>query len=426
MTGAVSETVQHETRRSGWQAWEAVVERWAAYVLLGISTVLAAVNPTHGSGARAATVGIAALAAAWVLATYSLVGEERRQRGDLMAVHFAGLLGFFTVLMLRDPIFFVFAISGYLHAARLRPVPLVFAGIGLTSVAIHGITWNIPWTTLAPEHVGAVAAFVVVVLVQTLAIGFGIVGADKLAALSEQRRQTVAHLEATLAENAGLHEQLLTQAREAGVREERQRMAREIHDTLAQGLAGVITQLEAADQSLDDHATISRHLEAAAGLARASLTEARRSVHALRPEVLTQASLPGALTAEAEHWSALHRVAVDTRTTGTPQPLHPEIEGTLLRVVQEALANVARHARASRVGVTLSYLGDEVTLDVRDDGVGFEPAVPGRVVQGRNGFGVAGMRERVERLAGTFEVESAVGAGTAVSVKVPAVGGSDG
>jgi signal transduction histidine kinase len=100
--------------------------------------------------------------------------------------------------------------------------------------------------------------------------------------------------------------------------------------------------------------------------------------------------------------------------TGVPRPLHPEIESTVLRVTQEALSNVDKHAAAGRVGLTLSYMDDEVTLDVRDDGVGFVPA-PGP------GFGLPGMRRRVQRLAGTLHVESEPGGGTAISAALPAV-----
>jgi signal transduction histidine kinase len=120
-----------------------------------------------------------------------------------------------------------------------------------------------------------------------------------------------------------------------------------------------------------------RHLDNAARLARASLSEARRSVEASRPEPLDGAGLPDALLEVAHQWSAIHGVPVEVRTTGELLPLHPEVEVALLRTAQEALANVARHAKASRAGLTLSYMGDVVTLDVRDDGVGFEvPTAP--------------------------------------------------
>jgi signal transduction histidine kinase len=107
-------------------------------------------------------------------------------------------------------------------------------------------------------------------------------------------------------------------------------------------------------------------------------------------------------------------------TTGEAIPLHPEIESALLRTAQEALANVAKHAGATRVGVTLSFIGDVVALDVRDDGVGFEVS-EGRVKSG-SGFGLTAMRQRVSRVAGTLAIESEPGGGTAVSARVPAIG----
>src|SRR5258708_14817077 len=202
---------------------------------------------------------------------------------------------------------------------------------------------------------------------------------------NERRKQALAEmgeanrkLEATLAENAGLHEQLLTQAREAGIMDERQRMAREIHDTLAQGLTGIIPQLQAAAQA-GRQADRDRRVEAAIRLARESLSEARRSVHELRPEPLETARLGEALGEVARRWSALHGVPAQVTTTGVLRPMPPDVEVTLLRTAQEALANVARHANATRVGLTLSYMEDEVALDVRDDGVGFaRRACPGR------------------------------------------------
>jgi signal transduction histidine kinase len=258
-----------------------------------------------------------------------------------------------------------------------------------------------------------------VVFIQTLAIGFGTIGGQKLAELSEQRRRALTELEAAVAENDGLHAQLLTQAREAGVLDERQRMAREIHDTIAQGLTGVITQLEAAG-NVRDPSELGRHLDNATRLARESLTEARRSVQGIPPMPLERTRLPEAIADVATRWSGVNEVPVQLTTTGNVEGLHPEIEVVLLRVVQEALANVARHARATRVGVTLSYMGDVVTLDVRDDGIGFVPA-NGNGVPTRGGFGLTAMRQRVDRVAGQLEIESEPGEGTAISVSVPAI-----
>jgi signal transduction histidine kinase len=271
-------------------------------------------------------------------------------------------------------------------------------------------------------------------------IAFSYLG-EKAAEQSTQRQQMNVDLaeanrllEETMAENAGLHAQLLSQAREAGVLEERQRMAREIHDTLAQGLIGIITQLEAVQQTAAGAAR-ERRIDNAAQLARGSLSEARRSVQAMRPEALAaNPRLPEALAEVAGQWSAVNGVTATVTTTGDPVGLHAEIEVTLLRVAQEALANAAKHAAASRVGITLSYMADVVTLDVRDDGAGFRPPDPAGTDRhdgdgdtdggdgGRSGgFGLTAMRQRVQRVAGTLAIESEPGTGTAVSASVPAI-----
>jgi signal transduction histidine kinase len=200
-----------------------------------------------------------------------------------------------------------------------------------------------------------------VVGLQTFTIGGGGYMGARIAKESEKRKQLVADLEAALEENAGLHLQLLTQAREAGVLDERQRLAREIHDTPAQGLAGIITQLEAAEQARDRSEQWRTHVDQARALARESLTEARRSVQALRPEPLERSHLEDALADMARHWATTAGVETHVETSGEPRSLPSEIEVTLFRVAQEALTNVTKHARASKVGVTISYMDDVVT-----------------------------------------------------------------
>ncbi|MGH3262282.1 MAG: sensor histidine kinase, partial [Trebonia sp.] len=226
-------------------------------------------------------------------------------------------------------------------------------------------------------------------------------------------------LEATITENEGLHQQLLVQAREAGILDERRRMAGEIHDTLAQGLTGIVTQLQAAEQAAtrtpEESGGWRRHVSAATRLARESLSEARRSVDALRPEPLEGCRLSEALAGVAERWSVLNRIPAQVTTTGTARPINHEAEFALLRAAQEALANVARHAHATRVGLTVSYMENEVALDVRDDGAGFDPTQPKR------GFGLVAMRQRIAALSGTLQVESEPGGGTAISSCVPTV-----
>jgi signal transduction histidine kinase len=130
--------------------------------------------------------------------------------------------------------------------------------------------------------------------------------------------------------------------------------------------------------------------------------------------------LPEALRKTVSEWGERTDTRAEFTLTGTAEHLHEEVAATLLRIVQEALSNAARHARASRVGVTLSYLGDEVILDIRDDGTGFDLlALPARSSAG--GFGLDGMRARAERIAGALTVESEPGLGTALSARVPLV-----
>ncbi|HEY4868178.1 MAG TPA: sensor histidine kinase, partial [Candidatus Dormibacteraeota bacterium] len=225
-----------------------------------------------------------------------------------------------------------------------------------------------------------------------------------------------------------LHAQLVVQAREAGVMDERQRLAGEIHDTIAQGLAGIITQLEAAEQLRNDSGEWQRHVGQARKLARESLSEARRSVQALRPGRLEDSRLPEAVAQMAKEWSLTSGVPVRIETTGAAVPLLPELEVILFRVAQEGLANVARHANATRVGLTLSYLQDMVRLDVRDDGVGFDVALKSTADAGANGhgYGLSAMRQRLRRVGGSLEVESGQGRGTAISASVPLQDGAEG
>jgi signal transduction histidine kinase len=228
-----------------------------------------------------------------------------------------------------------------------------------------------------------------------------------------RRREANSRLVAIAAENAELHAKLLARARETATAEERARMAREIHDTVAQGLTGIVTQLEAVEELVP--ATVRGRVDTARHLARTSLVEVRRSIEALRPGPLHDARLGDAVGQAVTTWREQYDIPATFTMTGAPQPMHSEVEVTVLRAAQEALSNVGRHAQARRVDVTLSYMEDVVVLDVRDDGTGFDAAVA-------DGFGLTAMRQRVRLLSGSVDVESAPGTGTAVSVTVPTIG----
>ncbi|MBW3591796.1 MAG: sensor histidine kinase, partial [Actinobacteria bacterium] len=215
---------------------------------------------------------------------------------------------------------------------------------------------------------------------------------------------------------------LIEQAQQAGVSSERQRLAQEIHDTLAGAFTSIVMKLEAAEESLNsDRSSVQRFLDQARGIARESLAEARRLMWALRPESLERSSLSEALANLAERWSEECGVDASATVTGTPHPLPPDIEVTLMRVAQEALTNCRKYAQARQVTLTLSYMNNLVALNVQDDGVGFDPAEPhpDSSNQSTGGFGIMGMRERVEQLRGTLLVESAFGEGTTLMVAIP-------
>lgn len=398
---------------STWERSWSWSERWIPHVLLAISTLVSATTADQDAVTRATTVALALVAGAWVSAGFTFAPPERRQRPRYALGYVVGLLVLATLLMARDPVFFLFAITGFLHSAILRPRILVFVGTGVTSFLVLAMTWEggFPQPTLEAN-----AGFLTVFVLQTVLIGLGTVGGESLHRMSEERRQAMEGLQATLTENEGLQAQLVAQAREAGVAEERQRLAREIHDTLAQGLIGIITQLEAAGQTHRDLDVLQRRLDAAARLARDSLTEARRSVHALGPGALEHGRLVDALSEIVDDWSQLTGIPAQLATDDAAGRLPTTVEVALVRVTQEALANVAKHADAARVGVTLTSMGDGVVLDVRDDGRGFDRAIQ---ASDRDGFGLDSMRQRVAAVGGSLAVESETGIGTAISAVVP-------
>lgn len=226
--------------------------------------------------------------------------------------------------------------------------------------------------------------------------------------------QTLADMVAVAVENARLYEQ----SREIAVLEERNRLAREIHDTIAQGLAGIILQLEAADQHFEagqlDRARL--RVVKAAELARQHLQDARRSVWNLRPAPLEGHSLAEAFDAEVRRLADQMDVDARYQLSGQLRPLPPEVENCLYRILQESLANVRKHSGARQVKVRLSYGPDAVTLLIDDDGHGFDPAAP-RPTNG--GFGLLGMQERVRLVGGRLSVRSQPGRGTEVKVRIP-------
>jgi PAS domain S-box-containing protein len=209
---------------------------------------------------------------------------------------------------------------------------------------------------------------------------------------------------------------LTEQAQQAAILEERNRIAREIHDTLAQGFTGIVLHLEAAKRALTAAPEKARtRLDEACALARESLAEARRSVMALRPLVLEHDDLPIALSRLAIQLAVGTQTRIAFHVHGTARSLPVEVENNLLRISQEALTNACRHAQAQKIEIDLTFGRHQVRLRVQDDGRGFDVQ---ELVVG-NGFGLTSMRERAERVGGQYSLTSRPGQGTEVEVVVP-------
>lgn len=210
---------------------------------------------------------------------------------------------------------------------------------------------------------------------------------------------------------------LFERSMQVGAEGERSRIAREIHDTVAQGLTAIALHLETADALLEAGAEIERVRElvqSAVALARANLKDARRSVMNLRAAPLEENRLPEALEKLVNDYAARYEFEGTFHIHGESRPLPGHIETALYRITQEALSNVARHARANCVTVCLTQTPENVTLLIEDDGQGFDPSVR---KEGR--FGLVGLNERVHLLGGTLNLRSSKGEGTQVEVIVP-------
>ncbi|MDF2271802.1 sensor histidine kinase [Streptomyces coacervatus] len=401
---------------------------WGPYGLLGISVVLGVASAGAGTSAATWYTAWFLIAAAvglqlWWHSTRLRRGDRRRTPSRTGTAYYVVRWALAFALTWISGVFAFYAAAGYMDADETIPGRL-WQRLGLLASAV----------TVAGAQAGgmpfeSLAQWVVFAGLLVANSGLQMVVAhltDQEQQRARERTETITELERTnaalqqaLDENAALHAQLLVQAREAGVADERRRLAAEIHDTIAQGLTGIIAQLQVVANTPDrDQAR--EHMGRAMELARHSLGEARRSVHNLAPVALENDGLPEALKKTVAEWGERTGVRAEFTVTGITEQLHEEVAATLLRIVQEALSNAARHARAARVGVTLSFLGDEVILDIRDDGTGFDPlALPARTRAG--GFGLDGMRARAERIAGSLTVESEPGHGTALSARVPLV-----
>lgn len=384
-----------------------VMAPWLLRVLLVVSLALGQATMPGGTLRHLAAAGLVLALWGWI---------EWWQRWDLTPLWRRGVAltgqGALTAAVIAlSPLGGIVAWSHYMICGTFFTGPVLLAGLAgssvlLTAVQVGGFA-VIPraWTL----SVGLYALDLVIGLVS-----IGMANRREEAVL--RRNAVTGRLLAEQERNAELQQQLLAQARTVGVRSERARLARDLHDTVAQGLVAVVTQLEAIDDLVLTDDAARRRVDNAKALARQSLDEARRAVSALRPPALDDATLPEAIAATLDTWGEVNRIATDLTVSGTPRPT--AADPALLRVTQEALSNAARHSGARRVAVSLDYLEDQVLLDVHDDGSGFSPG-DARRPSATGGHGLPSMAERLRLAGGTLAVESGPGAGCVVSAAVP-------
>ncbi len=379
------------------------ISRWDLLYALVLAATVAVVVATADRPGR--TVALAALAA--MVPWYLLVGRPLMAAGSdaprRSVVYLAGLVVLFGIADVLVPNTWFLAFALYPHcyhvttSRRALATVVVMSCIGAASVGIA-----------AQGHLAGVVSGVCLAI---FAIGFSVAYGGYITRIierSEERAVLIGQLEATRAELARV-------SRQAGALAERQRLAGEIHDTLAQGFSSILMLIQAADAQVHQAPdTAHAQLALAAQTARENLAEARTLVTGLASAQLQAGTLTDALRRLTERSAAELGISASFHTSGPERPLPAATEVVLLRTGQEALANVRKHAAAAQVAVRLCYAGDRVRLEVTDDGVGFDPAM----VNG--GYGLRGMRVRVAEAGGSVTVESAPGKGTSVLAEVPA------
>lgn len=318
------------------------------------------------------------------------------------AVWLGGLLVCWIALLVLTPDAIYLAFAWFLlilHLlARSGTVVVVLTAV----LAIGGFAWHQQTWTAAMVIGPLLGAGVAIATVR---------GYQSLHHESEQRRLLIAELERTRADLAAAE-------RQAGVLAERERLAREIHDTLAQGLSSIQLLLRAAGREQAGAGVDGRTadlIEQARQTAQDNLVEARRFVEALTPAGLQRSSLEAALHRLCDTTSRLSGIDTTFRQEGTAVRLETPMEVALLRIAQAALSNTVQHARAGRADITLTYMDSSVNLDIVDDGIGLG-SVDRQSPEHQGGFGLLSMRSRAAELGGTLTVESEEGQGTAVAV----------
>jgi signal transduction histidine kinase len=384
-------------------AWDAGMLRWDllyGFVFVAVLAVVAAA--TAAPAAR--VLALAAIVA--MVPWYFLVGRPhvRSAEGTVTprsVIYMTGIVVLFGAAVLAAPNTWFLSVALLPQCYQVLPARrALIPALAMTALGAASVAYRDRGAAGLETAIGlfvAIAAF-------TIAFG-GYIG--RIITQSGERADLIAQLEATRAELAQV-------SRQAGALAERQRLAGEIHDTLAQGFSSILMLIQAAQAQLDRQPDTARgQLELAAQTARENLVEARTLVTGLASAQLQAGTLEDALRRITQRAGAELGVDASFAVDGEGRQLAAATEVVLLRTGQEALANIRKHAAARTVAVRLHYAAALIRLEVTDDGAGFDPAAVGR------GYGLAGMRARVDEVGGAVTVRSAPAEGTSVLVEVP-------
>jgi signal transduction histidine kinase len=384
-----------------WRSWF-----WLWDVLFAITYAVTLVLQLLGSDAASTSMWVSVAAETTIALTYVAYGRRivrQEEDGSRSAITFmTAVLLLFVVAVMADTNsgFVLFAVCPLAFMLLQTPIAVTVCAVAILMPPLSVIVGR----GFDDPSLSTLLPMTAMLIVASVLMGRW---TERIMSQSTERAELIKELESSQAEVARL-------SREAGTAAERERLAREIHDTLAQGFTSIVTLTQAMESELDtDPAAARRHLELAARTARENLAEARQMVAALSPSALAAGSLEDAVRRQAERLSEESPIAVTCEVAPLPA-LGTATEVVFLRAAQEALTNVRKHAKASTVFVRLSVSDGLVRLSVTDDGVGFDPDGPAA------GFGLRGMRTRVAQVGGELKVHSGHSRGTTVELEVPA------
>jgi len=373
------------------RGWDVAVVAAAA-----ILVALLIVNGAEDGELIAALVAILAVVLAWFLLGRGRSGTRRSLAASAVMIVVSGIAtgihpGMATMQAIVFPLLWYFSRS---TRSAVIANALLALSVGIGYFVGLGATASAFWQAVVIEAIS---------LAGSLAIGLWITRiseqSDERAALLDELRRTQARLEVV--------------SRDAGVLSERERLAREIHDTIAQDLTGLVLLAQRTRRELQGgSATVGETVDLLEDSARAALAETRALVAASAPVALADGGIEAALRRLGERFARETGIAVDVRAPGTTA-IERDTEVVLLRCAQEGLANVRKHSGAGAASVTLSIAALSATLVVRDDGSGFDSGAP------RHGYGLDGMHDRLALVGGTLDIDTAPGRGTVLTAGLP-------